>query len=141
MGAIFRKEMRTYFTTISGYGFLGFFALITGYFFIGQNIVGSSANYNDTLTGSMIMFLILVPVLTMTFCGRKQTKNRPAIVLSTYKSNKYSCWKVLSCCMFVFYCFSYYLCISYCFKFLWKCWLGYDINWLFGIFLNGNVPY
>ena len=39
MGAIFRKEMRTYFTTISGYGFLGFFALITGYFFIGQNIV------------------------------------------------------------------------------------------------------
>ena len=38
MGAIFRKEMRTYFTTISGYGFLGFFALITGYFFIGQNI-------------------------------------------------------------------------------------------------------
>jgi ABC-2 type transport system permease protein len=66
--------MRTYFTTISGYGFLGFFALITGYFFIGQNIVGSSANYNDTLTGSMIMFLILVPVLTMRlFAEEKQT--------------------------------------------------------------------
>lgn len=74
MGAIFRKEMRTYFTTISGYGFLGFFALITGYFFIGQNIVGSSANYNDTLTGSMIMFLILVPVLTMRLLRKADKK-------------------------------------------------------------------
>ena len=135
MGAIFRKEMRTYFTTISGYGFLGFFALITGYFFIGQNIVGSSANYNDTLTGSMIMFLILVPVLTM------QTKNRPTIVFSTYKSNKYSYRKVFSCCMSILYCPCYYYGISCCFKCFWKCRLGYDINWIFGIFLNGNVPY
>lgn len=75
MGAIFRKEMRTYFTTISGYGFR-IFALITGYFFIGQNIVGSSANYNDTLTGSMIMFLILVPVLTMRLLQKKADRKQ-----------------------------------------------------------------
>ena len=82
MGAIFRKEMRTYFTTISGYGFLGFFALITGYFFIGQNIVGSSANYNDTLTGSMIMFLILVPVLTMRLFAEESRQKTDQLLYS-----------------------------------------------------------
>ena len=82
MGAIFRKEMRTYFTTISGYGFLGFFALITGYFYIGQNIVGSSANYNDTLTGSMIMFLILVPVLTMRLFAEESRQKTDQLLYS-----------------------------------------------------------
>ncbi len=65
MLSIFKKEIKTYFNTVTGYGFLGFFVLITGYFFVSQNIVSASANYNDTLAGSMIMFLILVPVITM----------------------------------------------------------------------------
>lgn len=82
MGAIFRKEMRTYFTTISGYGFLGFFALITGYFFVGQNIVGASANYNDTLTGSMIMFLILVPVITMRLFAEESRQKTDQLLYS-----------------------------------------------------------
>ena len=65
MTAIFKKEMRTYFTTLTGYAFLGFFVLITGYFFISQNVSVYSADYSNTLVGTMIMFLILVPVLTM----------------------------------------------------------------------------
>lgn len=65
MIAILKKELRTYFTTITGYAFLGFFTLITGYFFISQNINSGYANYNDTLTGSLIMFLLLIPILTM----------------------------------------------------------------------------
>lgn len=82
MGAIFKKEMRTYFTTISGYGFLGFFVLITGYFFIGQNIVASSANYNDTLAGSMILFLILVPVLTMRLFAEESRQKTDQLLYS-----------------------------------------------------------
>lgn len=65
MTAMFKKELRTYFTTLTGYAFLGFFVLITGYFFVSQNVAGYSVDYSDTLLGTMIMFLILVPVLTM----------------------------------------------------------------------------
>ncbi len=65
MIAIFKKELRTYFTTLTGYAFLGFFVLITGYFFMSQNVAAASADYSETLLGTMIMFLILVPVLTM----------------------------------------------------------------------------
>lgn len=65
MIAILKKELRTYFTTLTGYAFLGFFVLITGYFFMSQNVAAASADYSETLLGTMIMFLILVPVLTM----------------------------------------------------------------------------
>lgn len=65
MTAVFKKELRTYFTTLTGYAFLGFLVLITGYFFVSQNIANYSADYSETLVGTMIMFLILVPVLTM----------------------------------------------------------------------------
>lgn len=65
MIAIFKKELRAYFTTLTGYAFLGFFVLITGYFFVSQNVAAASADYSETLLGTMIMFLILVPVLTM----------------------------------------------------------------------------
>ncbi|HAG04249.1 MAG TPA: ABC transporter permease [Lachnospiraceae bacterium] len=65
MSAIYFKEMKNYFRTMTGYGFLGFFTLIMGYFFISQNIVVMNANYNETLSGALIMFLILIPILTM----------------------------------------------------------------------------
>jgi ABC-2 type transport system permease protein len=65
MFAIYKKELRQYFNTVTGYAFLGFMVLITGYFFVSQNIAGANSNYNETLVGSLIMFLILMPVLTM----------------------------------------------------------------------------
>lgn len=82
MGAMFKKEMRTYFATVSGYGFLGFFVLVTGYFFIGQNIVGANSNYNETLAGSMILFLILVPVLTMRLFAEESRQKTDQLLYS-----------------------------------------------------------
>lgn len=65
MHAIFKKEMRTYFTTMTGYIFLGFFLLITAYFFAAINIVSGSASYTTTLSSTLSMFLILIPIMTM----------------------------------------------------------------------------
>lgn len=82
MLSIFKKELKTYFNTITGYGFLGFFVLITGYFFVSQNIVSASANYNDTLAGSMIMFLILVPVITMRLFAEEARQKTDQLLFS-----------------------------------------------------------
>lgn len=65
MTAIFKKEIKNYFNTVIGWGFLGFFVLISAYFFVAQNIVTGSLNYNDTLASSLSMFMILMPLLTM----------------------------------------------------------------------------
>lgn len=82
MLSILKKELRTYFSTVTGYGFLGFFVLITGYFFVSQNIVAANANYNDALAGSMIMFLILVPVLTMRLFAEETRQKTDQLLFS-----------------------------------------------------------
>lgn len=82
MISILKKELKNYFNTITGYGFLGFLVLITGYFFISQNIVAANANYNETLAGSMIMFLILVPVLTMRLFAEETRQKTDQLLFS-----------------------------------------------------------
>lgn len=83
MAAIFKKELRTYFTTFTGYAFLGFFVLITGYFFVAQDLAVYSANYNDVLVASMIMFLILVPVLTMRSFAEESRQKTDQLLLTS----------------------------------------------------------
>lgn len=65
MYAIFKKELRTYFTTLTGFIFLGFFVLVSGFYFSVINILSGEPLYNNTIAGTIIMFLILVPVTTM----------------------------------------------------------------------------
>ncbi|MCC8097897.1 MAG: ABC transporter permease [Eubacterium sp.] len=65
MTAIYKKELRTYFNTLTGYIFLGFFVAITGIYFMINNMSTGSLNYADTLAGSLMLFWILIPVLTM----------------------------------------------------------------------------
>lgn len=65
MLAILKKEMRSYFNTLTGYIFLGFFVLVTGFYFSFINILGGSPYYNQTLSYTLTMFLILIPVMTM----------------------------------------------------------------------------
>lgn len=83
MPAIFKKEFKSYFNTFTGYAFLGFFVLITGYFFVSQNLAVYSANYNDVLVGTMIMFLILVPVLTMRSFAEESRQKTDQLLLTS----------------------------------------------------------
>lgn len=65
MTAIYKKEIRTYFNTLAGYIFLGFFVAITGIYFMINNMSTGDLNYASTLAGSLMLFWILIPVLTM----------------------------------------------------------------------------
>lgn len=65
MLAIYKKEMRTYFTSIVGYLFLGFFLAFIGLYFYGQNLFSGSPNFGYALGGVMIFFILLVPMVTM----------------------------------------------------------------------------
>ena len=83
MLSIYKKELWSYFTTFTGYAFLGFFVLITGYFFAAQNLAAYSANYNDVLVSTMIMFLILVPVLTMRSFAEESRQKTDQLLLTS----------------------------------------------------------
>jgi ABC-2 type transport system permease protein len=65
MTAIFKKEMRNYFTQMIGYLFLAFFLLITGIYFTMICVYSQSPAFYQVLSGITNFFFILIPALTM----------------------------------------------------------------------------
>jgi len=65
MIAIYKKEMRAYFTHMMGYIFLAFMLLIIGIWFMMVNVMGSNPNFHIALSNATIFFFILIPTLTM----------------------------------------------------------------------------
>jgi len=65
MTAIYKKEMRTYFTQMMGYAFLAFFLLLVGVWFTLLNVRSADANFHFVLANVTVFFFILMPTLTM----------------------------------------------------------------------------
>lgn len=65
MGAIFRKEFKSYFISSTGYIFMAVFLLISGIFFALTNLIPANPIFSDVMSSMMFIFLLLVPVLTM----------------------------------------------------------------------------
>ena len=65
MTAIYKKEMRTFFTQMTGYVFIGFLLLLVGIWFVFLNLMTFSANFHVVLGNVTIFFFILIPTLTM----------------------------------------------------------------------------
>lgn len=77
MLAIYKKEVKSYFTTMTGYVFIAFMALVVGYVFYMINVKSSYAWIGETLEYSYVsvVFMILVPVMTMkVFADERHTK-------------------------------------------------------------------
>ncbi len=65
MLAIFRREIRAYFSSPIGYIFVGFFILLAGVLFAITNLIPANPNYTMTLGSMSFIFLFVVPILTM----------------------------------------------------------------------------
>ena len=65
MFAIFKRELKTYFLTPTGYIFLALFLLITGIFFTFSNILPLNTSFAPYLKSILFLFLLCVPILTM----------------------------------------------------------------------------
>ncbi|MCL2421123.1 MAG: ABC transporter permease subunit [Defluviitaleaceae bacterium] len=65
MIAIVMKELRTYFSQMTGYIFLALMTLLTALFFVMSIIFTGSPNYHIVLSTTTMLFFILIPTLTM----------------------------------------------------------------------------
>lgn len=75
MGAVYRKELRSFFTTMTGYIFIAFLLLITGVFGTAMNFKSYYPNFEYVLSSVSFTFLFLVPILTMrSFSEEKHTR-------------------------------------------------------------------
>lgn len=65
MTSIIKKELRTYFTSMSGYIFLAFLIFLSAVYFVIGNLSAQSADFSGVLTGIAVYYLFLIPILTM----------------------------------------------------------------------------
>lgn len=97
MLAIFKKELRSYFTSMIGYLFIGFFLAIVGVYFMAYNLQGGYANYEYVLNSMVFVFVILVPILTMRLLAEeKKQKTDQLLFTSPLSVNKIVVGKYLA---------------------------------------------
>lgn len=65
MGAIFRRELKAYFTSPIAYIFIAVFYLYTGTFFASYNLEYGSTDMSVVFSNAFVIMMILLPLLTM----------------------------------------------------------------------------
>ncbi|MBO5648811.1 MAG: ABC transporter permease [Clostridia bacterium] len=65
MFAIYKKELKNYFINMTGYIFIGFMLAIAGVFTTLINLMSSYPSFENVLSNITIVFLLIVPILTM----------------------------------------------------------------------------
>ena len=65
MLAVFKKELKSQFTSMIGFVFIAFFLLLEGLFFVMYNLYNQLADFSYSLSGIGFLFVLLVPILTM----------------------------------------------------------------------------
>jgi ABC-2 type transport system permease protein len=65
MSAVYRKELRTYFTGMTAPVFIAFILLMTGIFTVVYNLQGLYPNFEVTVNQVVFVYQLAVPVLTM----------------------------------------------------------------------------
>ncbi len=83
MGAIYKKEMRTYFTTPVGYIFAAALLLISAALFSFTTLQAATRDTSQYFTLMIFVFIIIVPILTMkSFSEERRTKTEQMLLTS-----------------------------------------------------------
>lgn len=82
MKAIFKKELRSFFLSMTGYALIAFLITFVGIYFMIYNIGYGYPYFAYTLSGVMLILLVLVPVITMRSFAEEK-KNRADQLLFT----------------------------------------------------------
>lgn len=81
MGAIFRRELGSFFTSSIAYVFLGVFYLMSGWFCYSATFANGTTDTKNYFSMLFLVIVILVPILTMkTFSEEKRTKSEQGLL-------------------------------------------------------------
>ena len=103
MTAILKRELKEYFYTPIGYVFVGFFMFLTSWIFSYTNIFSASGDLSSLFGNLTIVFMFLVPVLTMRLISEeKNTKTDQLLLTAPIGISKIVLGKVFSAfCVFL----------------------------------------
>ena len=82
MTAVFRHELSSYFTGLTGYVFGGFLLLFGGIYTMVYNLNALVANYEYVMESIAFIFLIIVPILTMRILAEEKRQKTDQLLYS-----------------------------------------------------------
>lgn len=82
MGAIFRREIKAYFTSPIAYIFIAVFYVYTGMYFVRTNIYSATTDMTYVFSGVFTLMMIMLPLLTMRLMSEEQKQKTDQCLLT-----------------------------------------------------------
>ncbi len=82
MKAIYKREMLSYFTTMTGYVFVGVFMFLSSIFFSQIMFVNRVGSVNGILPMCMVILMLLLPVITMRLFAEEKAEKTDQLLLT-----------------------------------------------------------
>ena len=82
MTAIFKRELKSYLTSMGGYLFLFFVLVLTGIYFSAYQLSGGYSKFEYTLSALTFVFLIGVPILSMRVLAEERKQKTDQLLLT-----------------------------------------------------------
>ena len=91
MTAIYKKELRSYFTSMTGYICMAFMLVVIGIYYAVINLSSGYPYFGYTLSCVIVLFLLMTPVLTMRILAEEKNRKTDQLLLTA----PVSLWKVV----------------------------------------------
>ena len=85
MIAVLKHELRNYFNSLTAYVFGAFLLAFIGIGSMVYNLQKAMSNFEYVLSYGCLIFVVIVPILTMRIIAEEKSKNRSVAVFSTYQ--------------------------------------------------------
>ena len=82
MTAVYKRELRSYLTSMVGYLFIFFILLLTGIYFSAYQLGAAYPKFEYTLSALTFVFLISVPILTMRVLAEERKQKTDQLLLT-----------------------------------------------------------
>ncbi len=82
MKAIFKHELSSYFTSLTGYVFGTFLLLFAGIYMMAYNLNALYTNFEYVMSGMSFVFLVIVPILTMRTLAEERRQKTDQLLYS-----------------------------------------------------------
>ena len=83
MLAIYKRELKSYLTSMVGYLFMFFVLLIAGIYFSAYQLSAAYPKFEYTLNAMTFVFLIAVPILTMRVLAEERKQKTDQLLLTS----------------------------------------------------------
>lgn len=83
MRAIYNRELKSFFYSMTGYVFIAFVTMFIGIYFMANNMISGYPYFSYTLSAVLIILLIAVPVLTMRSMSEEHRSRTDQLLLTS----------------------------------------------------------